>query len=77
MDMEDGAFFLAWVGKLIQDLEDKGYCRSALLTAQKLCEAVGVDWTRKECDKLELTAKQAWLNLFAETLMAHVMTVAE
>ena len=29
LDMEGGAFFLAWAGELIQDLADKGYCRSA------------------------------------------------
>lgn len=43
LDMEGGAFFLTWAGELIQDLADKGYCRSACLTAQRLCEAVGVD----------------------------------
>ena len=29
LDMEGGAFFLAWAGELIQDLADTGYCRSA------------------------------------------------
>ena len=77
LDMEGGAFFLAWAGELIQDLADKGYCRSACLTVQRLCEAVGTDWTWAECDKLKPPEIQAWLNLLAETLMAHVMTVAE
>ena len=77
LDMEGGVFFLAWAGELIQDLAGKGYCRSACLTAQRLCEAVGVDRVWSERDELELPEKQAWLNLFAETLMAHVMTVAE
>lgn len=77
LDMEGGAFFLAWAGELIQDLADKGYCRSACLTAQKLCETVGIDWAWEEHNKLDLVEKQVWLNLFAETLMDHVMTVAE
>ena len=73
LDMEGGAFFLAWAGELIQDLVGKSYCRSTLLTAQKLCEAVGIDWAWTECDELEPLEKQAWLNLFAETLMGHVV----
>ena len=77
LDMESGEFFLAWAGELIQDLVGKGYCRSACLTAQRLYEAVGVDRAWAECDKLEPAEKQVWLNLFVETLMAHVMTVAE
>lgn len=68
-DMEGGAFFLAWVGELIQDLAAEGYCRSAHLTAQKLCNAVGIDWACAECDELEAAERQAWLNLFAEALM--------
>ena len=77
LDMEGGAFFLAWAGELIQDLADKGYCRSACLTAQKLCKAVGTDCAWAERDGLEPMEKQAWLRLFAETLMIHVMAVAE
>ena len=77
LDMEGGAFFLAWAGELIQDLAAMGYCRSARLTAQKLCQAVGVDWACAECDDLEAAKRQAWLNLFAEALMAHIMTIAE
>ena len=73
LDMEGGAFFLTWAGELIQDLACKGYCRSACLAAQRLCEAVGVDRVWAECDELEPTEKQAWLNLVAETLMDHVM----
>ena len=59
LDMEGGAFFLSWVGEMIQDLATKGYCRSACLTAQKLCEAVGVEWAWAECKKLEPT--ENWL----------------
>ena len=44
LDMEGGTFFLALTGELIQNLAGKSYCRSARLAAQKLCEAVGVDW---------------------------------
>lgn len=76
LDMEGGAFLLSWVGELIQDLTAEGYCRSARLTAQKLCEAIGVDW-RPECDELNPMEKQAWLGLFAETLMNHVTTAAK
>ena len=77
LDMEGGAFFLSWAGELIQDLADKGYCRSACLTAQKICEALGADLVRSESDDLAPAEKQVWLNLFAETLMDHVITVAE
>lgn len=72
LDMEGGAFFLAWAGELIQNLADKGYCRSALLTAQKICEAVGVDQAWAEYNELEPMEKQAWLNLFAEALTNHL-----
>ena len=77
LDLEGGAFFLAWAGELIQDLAGKGYFRSARLAAQKLCEAVGVDRVWAESDELAPAEKQVWLNLFAETLMDHAMTVAE
>ena len=77
LDMEGGAFFLAWAGELIQDLADKGYCRSACLTAQKLCKAVGVDWAWAECDELEPAEKQVWMNLSAGILMDHVIIVTE
>lgn len=77
LDMEGGAFLLAWVGELIQDLAAEGYCRSAGLTAQKLCGTVGVDWAWVECDELELLEKLVWLSLFTETLMNHVVAVAK
>lgn len=51
----------------------EGYCLNAHLTAQKLCEAVGVDCMWTECDELEPIEKQEWLSLFAEVLMDHVM----
>lgn len=74
LDMEGGSFFLAWAGELIQDLVGKGYFRSARLTAQKLCEAVGTDCAWAERDGLEPMEKQAWLSLFTETLMDYTMT---
>ena len=77
LDMADGAFFLAWAGELIQDLADKGYCRSALLTAQKICETVGVDRVWAQFDELGPAERQAWLNLFAEALMDHVIAAAK
>lgn len=77
LDMEGGAFFLAWAGELIQNLAAEGYCRSACLTAQKLCEAVATDCTWAERDELEPMEKQAWLSLFAGTLMTHAMTVTK
>ncbi len=74
LDMEGGTFLLAWAGELIQDLAGKGYCRSACLAAQKLCEAVGVDQVWAESDELEPTEKQVWLNMFAGVLMDYVAT---
>lgn len=47
------------------------------MAAQKLCDAADVDWTWAEYEELSPEEKSAWLNLFAETLMDHVMTVAE
>ena len=43
LDMEGGAFLLAWAGELIQDLAAEGNVRSAALAAKKLCEAVDVE----------------------------------
>ena len=77
LDMEGGAFFLAWAGELIQELTDEGYCRSARLAAQKLCKTVGVDWAWAECAEMASAEKQVWLNLFAEALMNHVTVVAK
>ena len=77
LDMEGGTLFLSWAGELIQALAAKGYCRSACLTTQKLCEAVGVEWPWAECNKLEPTEKLAWLKLFAEALMDHVTMTAQ
>lgn len=69
LDMEGGAFLLAWVGELIQALAAKGCCRSACLTAQKLCEAMGVDWVWTKYNELEPTERQSWLSLFADALL--------
>lgn len=64
---------LAWTGELIQNLAAEGYCRSACLTAQKLCEAVGTDCAWAERDELELMEKRVWLGLFVEALMDYVV----
>lgn len=77
LDMEGGAFLLAWTGELIRDLATEGYCRSARLTAQKLCKAVGVDLAWEGHDGLDSAGRQAWLSMFAEALMDHVMAVAK
>ena len=77
LDMEGGAFSLAWIGELIRDLAAAGHFKSARLTIQKLCETVGVDWTWAEYDELTSEEKSAWVNLFAGALMDHVMTAAE
>ena len=77
LDMDGGAFLLDWTGELIRDLAAAGYCRSAHLTAQKLCETAGVNWTWAGYDELAPEEKPAWLNLFAGTLMDRVMTVVE
>ena len=72
LDMEGGAFLLAWTGELIRDLAVAGYCRSARLTIQRLCEAAGVDWARSGYDELDPEEKSAWLNLFAGALVDHM-----
>ena len=77
LDMEGGAFLLAWAGELIQDLTAMGCCRSAGLAAQKLCETVGVNRVWAECDELGPAERQVWLNLFAEVLMDHVIAPAK
>ena len=77
LDMECGAFLLAWVGELIQDLVAAGCFRSACLTIQKLCETADVDWAWTGYDELGPEEKSAWLNVFAGALMDHVMTEAK
>ena len=76
LDMEGGTFLLAWTGELIRDLANAGHFKSARLTAQKLCEAAGVEWTWTGYDELALEEKSEWLNLFAEALMDHVTAAA-
>ena len=77
LDMEGGAFLLAWTGELIRNLATAGCLQSARLTIQKMCESVGVDWAWTGYDELEPVEKQAWMNLFTDALMDCVMTVAE
>ena len=76
LDMEGGAFLLAWTGELIRDLAAAGHFKSARWTIQKLCETAGVDWTWTGYDELAPEEKSAWLNLFAGALVEHVMTAA-
>ena len=76
LDMEGGAFLLAWAGELIRDLTDEGYFKSARLTIQKLYETVGIDWAWTGYDELSPEEKSAWLNLFAGALMDHVIAEA-
>lgn len=68
LDMEGGAFFLAWSSELIRDLAAEGYVRGATLAARKLCEAVGVD-VPQDCvesgDKAETLVR---LSVLAEAL---------
>ena len=77
LDMEGGAFLLAWTGELIRDLAAAGHFKSARLAIQKMCEAADVDWVWAEYDELSPEEKSVWLNLFAEVLMDHMMTAAE
>ena len=77
LDMEGGAFLLAWTGELIQDLATAGHFKSARLTIQKLCETVSIDCAWSEYDELPPEKKSAWLNLFAGALVDRVMTAAE
>ena len=68
LDMEGGAFFLAWSDELIQELTEKGYVRSAILTARKRCEAVGVEMPHDFSMNAEKAELLAWLCLFTEAL---------
>ena len=77
LDMEGGAFLLAWAGELIQDLAAEGNVRSATLAAKKLCEAVDVEMQWEAFEQTEKAEKQAWLCLFAEALMDHVIAAAK
>ena len=77
LDMEGGAFLLAWTGELIRELAAAGYFRSARLTAQKLCESVGIEWTWMGYDELTPEEKSAWLNLFTGSLMDHLTAAVE
>ena len=76
LDMEGGAFSLAWIGELIRDLAAAGHFKSARLTIQKLCETAGVGWTWAEYDELTPEEKSAWLNLFAGVLMDHIQAIS-
>ena len=77
LDMEGGALLLAWTGELIRNLATAGCCRSAHLTIQKLCAAVGADLAWTGYDELDMEEKSAWLNMFAGALMDHVMAAVE
>lgn len=68
-DMEGGVFLLAWTGELIQELTASGSFRGALLTIQNLCSAVDIELQWAAYDQMGREEKQAWLHLFAESLM--------
>ena len=68
LDMEGGAFFLAWSSELIRDLTVEGYVRSATLATQKLCEAVGVDVPQDCAESAEKAETLVQISLFAEAL---------
>lgn len=77
LDMEGGGFLLAWIGELIQGLVAEGDFVGAILTARRMCEAVGVecDWaSREECGE---EAADVWPALFAEVLMEHTPTATK
>ena len=76
LDMEGGAFSLAWIGELIRDLVAAGHFKNACLTIQKLCETASIEWMCSGYDELAPEEKSAWLNLFAGALVEHVMTAA-
>ena len=76
LNMEDGAFLLAWAGELIRDLATAACFRSALLTVQKLFEAASVDWSWSEYDELAPEEKSVWLNLLTEALMDHIQVIS-
>ena len=68
LDMEGGAFLLSWASELIQAIAAEGYCRSACLMAQKLCEAVGAEMPQDFSMNAEKTEPLTWLRFFAEAL---------
>ncbi len=69
LNMEGGALFVAWNSELIQKLAEAGCFRSACFAVKKLCETAGVGPDLTEFDCLEREEKQAWLELFAGTMM--------
>lgn len=77
LDMDGGEFLLAWTGELIQGLVAEGDLAGAILTAQRMCEAVGVEchWASRE-DRGEETA-EVWPTLFAEVLIDHATMADE
>ena len=77
LDMEGGAFLLAWTSELIRDLATAGCFRSAHLAIQKLCEAASVDLAWSGYDGLAPEEKSAWLSLFTGALMDHMTTVVK
>lgn len=77
LDMEGGEFLLAWTSELIQGLVAEGNFVGAILTAQRVCEAVGVEcpWTSRE-KRGEETA-EVWPALFSEVLMEYAAMASE
>ncbi len=67
---------MAWNGELIRELAAAGCFRSACFAVKKLCEVAGVEPEWMEFDGLERDEKQAWLELFAGTLMDRVSASA-
>jgi len=76
LDMEGGAFFLSWIGELLQEMTAAGRFESACFAAKKLCEAVGVEVGWTEYDGLGRDEKQAWMKLFTGALLDQANTSA-
>ena len=77
LDMDGGEFLLAWTGELIQGLVAEGDFVGAILTAQRMCEAVGAEchWASREERGEE--AAEVWPTLFAEVLIDHATMADE
>lgn len=74
LDMEGGEFLLAWTGELIQGLAAEGDFVGAILTAQRMCEAVGVECPWASWEEHGEETAEVWLALFVDVLIEQVET---
>ena len=77
LDMEGGEFLLAWSGELIQGLVAEGDFAGAILTAQRMCEAVGAECHWASWEECGEEAADVCPALFAEVLVEQVETAGK